>query len=447
MRPSSLRRVLLWSLLGTLLTVFVVGGSFTYMAALRETDRLMDYHLRQLALSLRDRSFNQPTTVIGVPDESFDFVIQIWDSRGVQLYLSRPHSTLPAISQQNFSTVRTPDSLWRAYAVFLPDRVIQVAQPMSVRSRAAAQAALHTLIPLMVLVPLLGILVWWLVGRSLRPLARLTREVAQRRPDSLEALSLDAVPEEILPLAAALNALLDRLDQALSAQRAFVADAAHELRTPLAALQIQLQLLERAPDAASRAAALTELRSGLQRSNHLVGQLLTLARLEPGSPLPGGEMAPLALAALVRSVLAERASLAVARRQDLGADELDDTLQVRADRHALHTLIANLVDNALRYTPDGGRIDIAVRAQVDASGAAWARLCVDDSGPGVPPAERLRVLDRFYRPPGQAQSGSGLGLAIVASIARRHDARLELGESALGGLRVWVDFPLPTHAA
>ena len=185
MRPSSLRRVLLWSLLGTLLTVFVVGGSFTYMAALRETDRLMDYHLRQLALSLRDRSFNQPTTVIGVPDESFDFVIQIWDSRGVQLYLSRPHSTLPAISQQNFSTVRTPDSLWRAYAVFLPDRVIQVAQPMSVRSRAAAQAALHTLIPLMVLVPLLGILVWWLVGRSLRPLARLTREVAQRRPDSL----------------------------------------------------------------------------------------------------------------------------------------------------------------------------------------------------------------------------------------------------------------------
>ena len=280
----SLRRTLLLSLLGALVVVFAVGGLATYIAARAEVDGLMDYQLRQLALSLRDQQFGRPSAApLPAPEESLDFVIQIWDSSGVQLYLSRPHSTLPSLAQLGYSTVKTTEGNWRVFSTPLLDRVIQVAQPMSVRSRMAADAALRTLMPVVALIPLFGALIWYLVGRGLRPLERLAREVAARRPDSLEPLRADHVPDEAQPLVQELNHLLDRLGQALSAQRAFVADAAHELRTPLAALQIQLQLCERASDVDARRAALGELRAGLQRATHMVQQLLTLARQEPGA--------------------------------------------------------------------------------------------------------------------------------------------------------------------
>lgn len=438
---NSLRRTLLMSLLAALVAVFLAGALATYTAARAEIDGLMDYQLRQLALSLRDQQFGGPVaTPLAPPEESLDFVIQVWDSSGVQLYLSRPHSSLPSLAQLGYSTVRTPEGDWRVYSVPLRDRVIQVAQPMSVRSSMAADAALRTLLPLLAVVPLFGALIWYLVGRGLRPLERLARDVATRRPDSLEPLRADHVPDEAQPLVRALNHLLDRLGQALAVQRAFVADAAHELRTPLAALQIQLQLCERAGDLAARAAAFAELRAGLQRATHMVQQLLTLARQEPGSAPPAVQ-ARLALADIARQTLADHATLADARNIDLGADALDDGAVVLGDPAALRTLAGNLIDNAIRYTPEGGRIDVGVRR--DPAGGidprCWIEVC--DSGPGIPPDERERVLDRFYRRNGQEQTGTGLGLAIVRSIADRHEARLVLDTSPLGGLRIAVGFP------
>ncbi|ATE59746.1 ATP-binding protein [Thauera sinica] len=439
---NSLRRTLLLSLLAALAAVFLSGGLATFVAARAEIDGLMDYQLRQLALSLRDQQFGRPNAApLAPPEESLDFVIQVWDSSGVQLYLSRPHSTLPSLAQLGYSTVRTSEGDWRVFSIPLLDRVIQVAQPMSVRSRMAADAALRTLIPLLAVIPLFGALIWYLVGRGLRPLERLARDVATRRPDSLEPLRAEHVPDEARPLVHALNHLLDRLDQALAAQRAFVADAAHELRTPLAALQIQLHLCERAGDPQARAAALGELRAGLQRATHMVQQLLTLARQEPGAAAPAH--APVMLADVARRTLADHAPLAEARRIDLGAEALDDRLAVLGDAAALRTLAGNLIDNAIRYTPEGGRIDVGVRRD-DGDPLCW--LYVSDSGPGIPPAERERVLDRFYRRAGQEQTGSGLGLAIVRSIAERHGARLVLDASPLGGLRVAVGFP-PAAAA
>lgn len=432
---KSLRRQLLVTLLSAIVAVFLVTGAATYGIARVEIDEVMDYHLRQFALSLRDQSFGRPVAPIMAPEEAFDFVIQIWDGRGMRLYLSHPHSVLPELAQFGHTTVRTSDGIWRVFSVPLLDRVIQVAQPMRVRSGMAAKAALATLTPLVVILPLVGALIWYLVSRGLRPLDRLARGVSARRPDALAPLSHEGVPEEAQPLVEALNGLLARLDHALAAQRAFIADAAHELRTPLTALQLQLQLTERASDEQERRAALADLRSGLERTIHLVGQLLALAREEPGDAA-GRKLAPIALAQRVRDSLSDYTALADARNIDLGATTLDDDVLVQCEPQALRTLIANLVDNAIRYTPTGGRVDLSVSRS---DGFAW--LEVADSGPGIPADARERVLDRFYRQPGQTETGSGLGLAIVKAVVARHDGRLELDESELGGLRVRVGLP------
>ncbi|PLX77631.1 MAG: two-component sensor histidine kinase [Azoarcus sp.] len=438
---NSLRRTLLVSLLSAIAVVFAIAGYATYRTARGEVDEVMDYHLRQFALSLRDQHFGQqpsPPTPMESPEESFDFVIQIWDAQGVRLYLSRPHSVLPALARFGYNTVDTTEGKWRVFSIPLQNQVIQIAQPMSVRSRMAADAALRTLIPLLILIPLLGALIWYLVGRGLRPLEQLAREVGTRRADALSALPAAEVPDEARPLVLALNDLLHRLDQAMSAQRAFVADAAHELRTPLAALQIQLQLTERASDDATRQVALGELSAGLQRATHLVQQLLTLARQEPGADA-SAKFVPVVLADIARQGLTDHASLADARQIDLGADTLDEAAVVQADPAALRTLLGNLIDNAIRYTPAGGRVDVTVFTDTASPASHW--LCVSDSGPGIPPDERHRVLDRFYRRANAEQSGSGLGLAIVRSIAERHGASLVLDTAPHGGLRVGLSFP------
>ncbi|MCB1952103.1 MAG: two-component sensor histidine kinase [Zoogloeaceae bacterium] len=430
---TSLRRRLLVSLLGAIVTVFLVAGVAIYQMAHNEVDEVMDYQLRQLALSLSDQRFGQAAP-IAPPEEAFDFVIQIWDGHGLRLYLSHPHSVLPDLAQFGYTTVKAGEDDWRIYSIPLRDRVIQVAQPMRVRRAMAAKAALRTLVPLLVLVPLLGAIIWYLIGRGLRPLDTLARGVTARRADALSPLSDSGVPDEALPLVRALNGLLDRLSQALAAQRAFVADAAHALRTPLTALQLQLQLTERADTAAERQAALSELRGGLTRAIRLVEQLLTLARQSPDNDAPAPRTR-VDLSALARNALTALAPLAEAQHIDLGATELANDAAIVADPATLRTALDNLIDNAIRYTPAGGRVDLAVRR---ADGRLW--LEVSDTGPGIAPAERARVLDRFYRQGGEPTDGSGLGLAIVKAIAEHHGAALVLDAADGGGLRAGLGF-------
>jgi signal transduction histidine kinase len=241
--------------------------------------------------------------------------------------------------------------------------------------------------------------------------------------------------------------MLERLGHAFDSQRAFVADAAHELRSPLTALKLQAQLVRRAPDEASRAAAIDALVAGVDRATRLVEQLLTLARQEPGAT--AAPLQTVVLAPLARQVLADAGPVAQARgsTMELMADE---QATVQGDPAALAVLLRNLVDNALRYTPAGGRVEVAVaRAGVGdgvgraAGEGAAVQLRVDDSGPGIPAAERERVFERFVRGSSAApETGSGLGLAIVRSIALRHGAALTLADSPLGGLRVALAFPV-----
>ncbi|MCY1290836.1 Swarming motility regulation sensor protein RssA [compost metagenome] len=291
--------------------------------------------------------------------------------------------------------------------------------------------------PLLLLLPLLGWLVWMAVGRGLRPLREIAAEVRARDATTLAPLAVRQMPDEIAPLSAALNQLLARLSHAIDTQRAFVADAAHALRTPLAALQLQAQLVERAGSGAAREEAVMKLRQGLERLTHLVTQLLTLARQEPGAVTPPRE--PVELRALATGVVAELAQAALDRDIDLGVDGDADAAPaiVHGDADALRILLTNLLDNALAYIPAGSRIDVQVARGRDGRSV---ELVVSDNGPGIPAGERERVFDRFYRLPEAPTGGSGLGLAIVAEIAQSHGARVAL-EDARPGLRVRVAFP------
>lgn len=432
---TSIRRRLLVGLLAVVLCGGLIAAFGVYLQARREANELFDYQLKQMALSLRDQTFN-PFAADEPPElgESFDFVIQVWGRDGVRLYYSHPRPALPNRARLGYETVATPEGLWRVFSLQQRGLTFQVAQPMSVRDELAATAALRTLIPFLLLLPALGLLVWFTVGRGLRPLEAMARAVKARTPTALHPLPDSGTPEEIRPLVAALNDLLLRLDRTLGAQRRFVADAAHELRTPLTALRLQIQLAERAVTADERAAAFTTVKEGLTRAAHLVDQLLTLARQEPEvAERPVGAVD---LGDLARQIIAEHMLLAAAKSIDLGMAR-GEAVTINGDRDGLRVMLRNLVDNAVRYTPGGGKIDVSVFA-----GAEGPIVEVADNGPGIAPADRARVFDRFYRGAGQDLPGSGLGLAIVKNVADRHRARVILADGPDGkGLAVRILFP------
>jgi two-component system OmpR family sensor kinase len=431
-------RLLIW-LLGGVLFVGAVGGWFVYRNALAEADVFFDYHLRQTALLLSD----QPVEYLLTPDipqasADYDFVVQVWTLDGVRVYLSRPHAVLPAITTLGFSTANTSEGRWRMFGVQAPTKVIQVAQPMRVRERQAVELALRTLTPFVLLMPMLVIFIWFAVGHSLEPLRRLTSLVQSRKVTALDPLPAGNLPGEVQPLVGALNELLRQLGAAFERERGFLADAAHELRTPLTALHLQMGTLARATNEAERADAMEKLSAGVQRAIRLVEQLLSLARQEPRADVARRR---LRFDDLAREVVAEMVPLADARKIDLGISA-SQAAYVLGDAEALRTLVRNLVDNAVRYTPIGGRIDVSVQ-DADAPGTRHgAVLRVVDTGPGIPPDERKRVFDRFYRTPGTSPPGSGLGMAIVKTIADAHGATIVLDtDPNTHGLSVTVSFP------
>jgi two-component system, OmpR family, sensor kinase len=431
---KSIRARLLAWLIGGVVLIGVAGGWIVYRNALGEADAFFDYHLRQTALILRDEPVEYSLAPrIPANDAAYDFVVQVWTLDGIRVYLSRPHSALPEATTLGFSTVTTNEGRWRVYGAQALTKVIQVAQPMRVREQQAVDLALKTLRPFALLLPVLGFLIWLAVGSALDPLRRLTTLVKARQVDALDPLPNERLPDEVRPLVGALNELLARLGVALDRERAFMADAAHELRTPLTALHLQMGALARATNEAERNDAMEKLSAGVQRAIRLVEQMLSFARQEPRAE-PGRVRVP--LADIVREVVAEQVPFADAKRIDLGISNSQSAV-VLGDPDALRTLTRNLVDNAVRYTPEGGRVDVSV----ENSGAAV--LKVVDNGPGIPVEERSRVLDRFYRRPGTSPPGSGLGMAIVKAIADAYGATLALESGPDGrGLAVSVRFPV-----
>jgi len=430
---NSLRLRLLVTLVGLLALAAAAMAAITYHNVLGETEKLFDYQLQQMALSLRDQGEIDPAQADTLADQRLDVVIQIWTVDGRAIYASRPHASLPARALLGLATLTVDGRAWRTYGVATRDRVIQVAQPVEIRQRLAAHAAWRSVVPLLLTTPIAALAIWWLAARNLAPIERLAREVRTRDARSLAPVPTDELPDEIAPLASALNALLARLSNSLDSQRAFVADAAHELRSPLTALKLQLEVLRRADDAETRDAARVAIGEGIARASRLVEQLLALARSEPDAVLP---VERVDLVAVARQAIDDTTSFADSRSVTISLIAADGEVFVKGDAVALNLLVRNLVDNAVRYSPPASRVEVRVRRQSDE-----AVLEVDESGPGIPDAERARVFDRFYRSADVTESGSGLGLAIVRSVAAAHAATVRLETSTLGGLMVSVSFP------
>jgi signal transduction histidine kinase len=443
---ASIRRnVLVWALGAMTAGAALLLAGFWWLLA-HEMDAMFEDNLRQVALAVASQSTGSATALARRATQvspratesaeygKFEFVTQIWSKDGVRLHTSDERVTLPFLSRSGLSLVTAGGERWHLYTIVQDDRIVQAAQRAIERESLARATASALVLPALLTLAAVAGLLALALRRGLAPLSSAAGEVTSRNVEALDPIALDAQPLELHPLVTAINGLMARLGKALAMQRNLVADAAHELRTPIAALRLQLQLLERAADEAQRRAAVAELRTGIARAQHLVEQLLQLSRLGPDAPTP--PFRPLALAALARAAVSEFSARAEQQGIDLGA-VTSEAPDVAGDAQQLSVLLNNLVDNALRHTPRGGKVDV----QVGADGPSpW--VAVADDGPGIPANERQRVFDRFYRSSqGSAGGSSGLGLAIVKAVAERHGAAVALVDAPGGGLRVRVSFP------
>ena len=432
-RKRLLRLLLIGQLLAVLLT-----GTIIFFYVRGELEAIFDDRLYQLAHSVHiDKNFisQPPLPLIKAQENDDDFVIQVWQDDGTLLLLLNSEEGTPARAAEGFSNHVDHGVHWRSFVLRRGDRLIQASQPLSDRLEVSSSVAWGATAPVVALVFVLGLLVRVSINYGLGPLKKLTESLEKRRPYAMEPLATEGLPDEVLSLVLVLNSLLQRLDVALQSQRKFVADAAHELRTPLAAVQLQAQLLQKIDDPEERRQALDQMRAGTVRASHLAQQLLTLARLEPEDWQRS--FATVNLSELIKTVVAEFSPAALKRQIDLGVSE-NEPATIMGDRESLRVMLGNLVDNALRYTPQKGRIDVALKQS-----GRLARLEVIDNGPGIPAAERQQVFARFYRCPGTTALGSGLGLAIVQEVVNHHNGEISLGARAGGsGLRVSIDFPL-----
>ena len=312
--------------------------------------------------------------------------------------------------------------------------VVQVAETEGKRHDLAREIVIDVILPQLVLILIAGVLVWWGVARGLAPLQQLRQAVARRSHVDLSPVSVERVPGEVDPLLHAINDLMARLDEVLSFQNRFIADAAHQLRTPVAGLKAHIELAMREENPVNARQSLAHLYTSVERISRLVSQLLSLARNEPNT-VKRLELAPIDLAKLAFDVTMEWVPEAYRKNVDLGFEGAEPHVTIRGDPPRLTELINNLLDNAIRYSRPGGRVTVRVAANPP-------RLSVSDDGPVIPVTERERIFERFHRLLDTHADGSGLGLAIVQEIAKLHDATISLTEDADGIGNVFtVAFP------
>jgi len=447
---QSLQARLLALLLSLVALVWLTAAALTWVDARHELDELFDGHLAQAAALL----VVQQTHAGGDDDHALTdapvlhkyapkVAFQVFHE-GQLLMRSANAGTQPMSPQvSGFLTVRLADGAqWRVFGTRGGESDVQVFVGEQTQTRGEILWAVlrGMLLPLVFALPVLAILLWWAVNKSLSPLRQISLALGQRQPHALEPVVLTHVPSEIQPLVQALNALFGRIDAMVVAERRFTADAAHELRTPIAAIRVQAQVaLGAGSDAVQRDLALQNTLAGCDRATRLVDQLLTLSQLEAaaaqGSPEVPASLA-VDLSALVRRVVADVAPAALARQQTLELD-VPAACAVQGDETLLAVLVRNLIDNAVRYSPYHARIAVQVGSQ-----DGHTLLQVQDSGAGMSAAEMARLGERFYRVLGHKQPGSGLGWSIVQRIAAASGAQMEVARSeSLGGLAVRVRWP------
>jgi two-component system sensor histidine kinase QseC len=452
---KSIRKRILVRVLGLLLVSTLITGWASHHDSTHEVEELFDAQLgqsarvligllgasqgqiptEQLAQALLETSGEHPK--LGHRYES-KLAFQVRNAEGRVIARSFNVPPLTAADwQPGFADLQQAQHQWRSYVLESPDSglAVWVGERSDVRGELVDKIVRGTLVPDLLGIPLLVLLVWFAIGSGLKPLDELARLIRLREPNSLQPIVLSDLPQELEPVQAALNRMLEQLHQLLAREQRFIADAAHELRTPLAVLKIHAENAMQANEPAERDQALQHLRRGVERATRLISQMLTLARLADDQQR---QRVPVALLQSCRDAVAELLPLALRRDQELELVS-DGSLpeQVEMEPGSLGMLLQNLVGNAIQHTPDGGRILISLQQQAD-----QLVLRVEDSGSGVAPADRERLLERFHTQ-GNSQ-GAGLGLSIVQRIIERHQGSLLLGDSPLGGLLVQASFPLGT---
>lgn len=419
---ASIRSRIVFTLVSALIVAGLVASWATYHSTRSELSGLFDEQLRHTALELIERGDNdiKHTILVGQSPE-MRFLVQIYDASTNRVYLSRRTDALPLAESVGFSDIKDEAGTeWRQFTATVGTKIVQVAQPMNVRDRLAVSSAMNIVQPMFILIPFLAIAIWFVIVQALQPLNRTARAVAKRSPSSMTPIDTEGLPYELKSLVDAINSLMRRLGDSLSAQQRFASDAAHELRTPLAAIKLQAQLLSRAKDPETRAKYASRLQEGVARATRLVQQLLTIARLDPDAH--DKPMSEFNLATVAQASVEELSVSAEAKGITLTHNCTDVTMLGMKD--AIGLMITNLTDNAIRYTPEGGRIEVAVRDDGD----CHAVITVTDNGPGIAPEERTRVFERFYRALGTKVSGTGLGLAIVSRIVQMHNGIITIND-------------------
>lgn len=419
---TSLRRTALSWMTALLTLVGLAAILIAYWYARTEAAEFLDGQLREIALNAGAGTSAADAPASSDFDPEDPFAVTIWGPDGTIVHASLPGVAFERRDASGFADVTAGGQRWRAYTVRAAGRTVEVAQRETVRAEIADDAALGVAAPIVLVIPLAWLVVGWAMTRVLGRLDGLAAELAARGAAATEPISLDGVPREVAPLVEAMNGLVARLRAAVDLQKRFLADAAHELRTPLAAMQIQVDNLATGTPGPGDA-RLQAIVAGVKRASALVDQLLRLARLEAPPAVPSR---PVDLGSLVLDCVADVAAIADRKGLDIGVDIR--TPAVRAgDEADLRALLGNLIDNAVRYTCAGGTVDVTLDAAGDR-----AVLEIVDTGPGLPTGEETRIFDRFYRGAARQAEGSGLGLAIARRIAERHGLGLTVDNRADG---------------
>jgi two-component system sensor histidine kinase QseC len=443
--PRSLQGRLLVLVLGLVLAAWLATAALTWIDVRHELEELLDSHLAQAAALLvvqqaseveDDQRVDAPSLHRYAPKVAF----QVFHEGRLALRSSNapaePMLAFAGGAADGFKTIDIAGTAWRVFATHGRERDVQVFVGEQVESRSAILWAVlrSSLGPMLFAIPLLALAAGFAVRQGMAPLRLLGRTLARRAPDALQPIAVNGAPSEMAPMLDALNGLFRRIAELLESERRFTADAAHELRTPIAGIRVQAQVALGATADRERSHALHATLQGCDRATRLVEQLLTLSRLESGA-----ERARVTVdaAALARQVVAEVAPLALGKQQVVDVDA-GSPCPVQGDATLLSVLIRNLVDNAMRYSPPRAVVKVAVSNDQGA-----VRLMVEDGGPGMSPADIDRIGERFFRVVGSGQDGSGLGWSIARRIAAVHRATVRVARSeSLGGLSVEVRIPV-----
>lgn len=430
--------LVLW-VMGALLVGVAVALYATYVLVRLQVGNLFDEELRQVALAVHLRE-DWHDRRLRIARPGFFLSVRAYDENG-GVYFETLLPSLPAdlapTFEEGLSRVESAEGMWRLYTHVTGEGVVQVGQSLATRDALARDLSLRALVPMLLLIPFLSLFIAWALKHGLAPIQETSARVSDRDAARLDPLPVEDVPTELAPLIEQINALLGRLDDSMGAQRRFLADAAHELRSPVGALALQVQLAARAPSEETREAAFKELGRGIERARRLVQQLLDFAKIESG--VRAEPFVECDIAGLVREVVGSAAARAESLSVDLGADA-PEPVPLRCSPDEVRSLVENLIDNALRYAPANSEVTVSARRS-----GAGAEITVVDAGLGIPPGEREKVFERFHRVAGDSTAGSGLGLAIVKAIVERHQGTIELGDAAPGavppGLMVRVSWP------